>query len=270
MLNNSVGVGLRQPHHQYVLNNKPKVDWFEVHSENFFVDGGPSLALLRQIRQDYPISLHGVGLSLGSFCGIDDRHLKQLKSLIKNIQPFLVSDHISWSNLDNQVLNDLLPIPYNREALKIISANVAKVQDFLQRPILVENPSTYLQFTTNEMTEEQFINQLVKASGCKLLLDVNNVYVSSKNNNFDPLEYLQNLDFDIVGEIHLAGHSIKRINGENLLIDTHNSMVCDDVWRLYDMALKKFRVPTLIEWDQDIPEFEVLLVEAKKAEKFFI
>ncbi len=265
---NSVGVGLRHPHHQYVLENKPKVSWLEVHSENFFAKGGPALNFIKKIRQNYPLSLHGVGLSLGSATRVNKKHLQNLKSLIAKTEPFLVSDHISWSNLDNQVLNDLLPIPYTKESLKILCDNICETQDFLKREILVENPSTYLSFVNSQIPEDEFINQTSKISGCKILLDINNIYVSSQNNDFDAKKYLKNIKPEIVGEMHLAGHSIRKIDKQKILVDTHNDFVCDAVWDLYKIAAKKFRTPpTLIEWDQDIPEFEVLIAEAKKAEK---
>lgn len=264
---NAVGVGLRHPHHQYVLENKPAIAWLEVHSENFFSKGGPALNFIKKISQHYPLSLHGVGLSLGSITKISTKHLQHLKNLIAVTQPFLVSDHISWSNIDGQVLNDLLPIPYTKESLKILCDNISQTQDFLKREILVENPSTYLSFVNSQIPEDEFINQTAKITGCKILLDINNIYVSSKNNNFNAQKYLNNIDPKIVGEMHLAGHSVRKIGGKKILVDTHNDFVCDPVWDLYKIAVQKFNAPTLIEWDQDIPEFSVLMNEAKKAEK---
>jgi len=269
---NSVGVGLRHPHHQYVIDNKPKVPWLEVHSENFFSKGGPALNFIKKIRQNYPLSLHGVGLSLGSATTVSKKHLQSLKSLIAITDPFLVSDHISWSNIDDIVLNDLLPIPYTKESLKILCNNISQTQNFLKREILVENPSTYLSFINSQIPEDEFINQTAKITGCKILLDINNIYVGSQNNNFDAKKYLKNINPDIVGEMHLAGHSVRTVGkGKNLqkiLVDTHNDFVCDAVWDLYKIAVQKFKTaPTLIEWDQDIPKFSVLVGEAKKAEK---
>jgi uncharacterized protein (UPF0276 family) len=264
---NSVGIGLRHPHHDYVSKNKPNVPWFEVHSENFFAQGGPALHFLQEIRESYPLSLHGVGLSLGSAQKVDLTHLKKLKNLIKFSEPFLVSDHISWSNIQNQVLNDLLPLPYTKESLEALCNNISQSQDYLKREILVENPSTYLSFVESDKKEDDFINTLAKKTGCKILLDINNIYVSSHNNNFDPISYINNINQNIVGEMHLAGHSKSIINNKTVLIDTHDNYVCDEVWELYKIASKKFNVPTLIEWDQDLPSFEDLLGEAKKAEK---
>lgn len=264
---NSVGVGLRHPHHQYVLKNKPKVPWLEVHSENFFSKGGPALNFITKIRENYPLSLHGVGLSLGSAQKVSKKHLTHLKNLIALTQPFLVSDHISWSNVDGKVLNDLLPIPYTKESLRVLCNNIEQTQDFLKREILVENPSTYLSFKNSEISEDEFINQVAKISGCKVLLDVNNVYVSSQNNGFSATKYLENINPKIVGEMHLAGHSIRKFGKEKILVDTHNDFVCDAVWDLYKIAAKKFTTaPTLIEWDQDIPAFKELMGEAKRAE----
>ncbi|MDA0902408.1 MAG: DUF692 domain-containing protein [Proteobacteria bacterium] len=264
---NSVGIGLRHKHHKYVLKETPKVPWFEVHSENFFAKGGPSISFLEKIRKLYPVSLHCVGLSLGSAQSVNQKHLEQLKELIDRVEPFLVSDHISWSNIDDYVLNDLLPIPYTKESLKVLCDNVCQTQDFLQREILVENPSTYLTFKDSHIEEADFINQLSKITGCKILLDINNIYVSAVNNGFDAKSYLEQINADIVSEMHLAGHSISKVDGEEILIDTHNDLVCDQVWDLYKLAAKKFKnIPTLIEWDQDLPEFDVLLDEAKKAQ----
>ncbi len=265
---NAVGVGLRHPHHQYVLTNNPAVAWLEVHSENFFSKGGPALNFIKQIRQNYPLSLHGVGLSLGSATKISKKHLTDLKNLISIAEPFLVSDHISWSNIEDRVLNDLMPIPYTKESLKILCDNISQTQDFLKREILVENPSTYLSFINSQISEDEFINQAAKITGCKILLDINNVYVSSQNNNFDAKKYLKNINPAIVSEMHLAGHSVRKIGKEKILVDTHNDFVCNAVWDLYKIAVQQFKTsPTLIEWDQDIPEFSVLMDEAKKAEK---
>lgn len=264
---NSVGIGLRYPHHDFVLENKPKVSWFEVHSENFFCDGGPSLNFLKKIRQNYPLSLHSVGLSLGSAQKVNEIHLKKLKQLIEFIDPFLVSDHISWSNIGNKVLNDLLPIPYTKESLQFLCSNISQTQEFLNQQILVENPSTYLSFKEADFSEDDFINQVAAKTGCKILLDINNIFVSSQNNNFDGANYIKNIKPEIVGEMHLAGHSKRNINGEIILVDTHNDYVCDQVWELYKVAATRFSAPTLIEWDQDLPEFSDLLKEASKAKK---
>lgn len=265
------GVGLRAAHIDYIINEKPSVGWFEVHSENHYASGGPAINNLIKIRENYPISLHSVGNSLGSQEGVNGKHLQKLQKLIEIIDPFLVSDHISWSAIAGKDFNDLLPLPYNKTALAVISDNVSKMQDILKRQLLVENPSTYLSFKNPEMDEVDFINQLVQKTGCGLLLDVNNIYVSSQNNqDFQPCDYIKRLDQTCVKEIHLAGHSKTTLsNGMELLIDTHNNMVCDAVWEIYQMAIKRFgTMPTLIEWDQDIPEFNILMNEAKKAKTY--
>ena len=275
---NLFGVGLRSPHISQVVKNPQKIlkkiGWLEVHSENYYNLGSASFKALLEIRKNFPISLHCVGNSLGSAQKIDLEHLKKLKELIKIIDPFLISDHISWGMVDEKHLNDLLPLPYTKQALAAISKNVEMMQDFLGKEILVENPSAYLAFKNQEMDEAEFVNLLTKKTGCGLLLDVNNIFVSAQNNQgFKPDQYLQKLNKKIVKEIHLAGHSKSTIfDGKihkEILIDTHNDLVCDEVWKIYEMAIKRFgNVPSLIEWDQDIPEFEVLLDEAKKAKKF--
>lgn len=268
---NAVGIGLRHPHHKYVLTKKPDIAWLEVHSENFFASGGPAINFLKQIRELYPLSLHSVGLSLGSVQKVDKTHLKKLKNLIKKVEPFLVSDHISWSNVDGYVLNDLLPIPYTKESLKVLCNNISETQDYLQREILIENPSTYLNFNISEISEDEFINMTAQKTGCKILLDVNNVFVSANNNDFDAAKYINNIDKNIVGEIHLAGHSESQIKERKILIDTHNNLVNKGTWELYKIAAKRFNnAPTLIEWDQDFPEFSVLMAEAKRAEKIIL
>ena len=274
---NKIGLGLRAPYIQEVLKNHQtiakKIDFFEVHSENYYANGGPSINTLKEIRKNFPISLHCVGNSLGSSDGVDLNHLKKLKNLIEIINPFLISDHISWGYIGKKHLNDLLPLPYTKESLKVICNNISQTQDFLKKQILIENPSAYLSFRDLEMPEFEFINKVCKATGCKLLLDVNNIFVSAHNNSeFDAKNYLNQIDKNIVQEIHLAGHSITKIfdgkNSQDVLIDTHNDMVRDEVWELYKLAIKKFgAISTLIEWDQDFPEFTVLLDEANKANK---
>lgn len=273
-LENTVGIGLRTPHVNHIIETKPKVGWFEVHSENHYADGGPAIKTLEKIREHYPISLHCVGNSLGSSQKIDLVHLKKLKKLIDIIDPFLVSDHISWGAVDGENFNDLLPLPYNKAALKAICDNVSRMQDVLKREVLVENPSAYLAFKDNEMDEPEFINHITKQTGCKLLLDVNNVFVSAQNNaEFEPASYLQKIRKGSVKEIHLAGHSKSTIfdgkKHQEILIDTHNDVVCKEVWAIYNMAINRFgNIPTLIEWDQDIPDFKVLMGEAKKAKNY--
>lgn len=268
-----VGIGLRSPYIQHILQNSSsltkKVGWFEVHSENYYNQKSSSLHALIEIRKNFPVSLHSVGNSLGSTLKLDLKHLQNLKTLAQTINPFLISDHISWGRVDKKHLNDLLPMPYSKASLQAIAQNVSQMQDFLGRQILVENPSAYLTFKNQEMSEVEFINELTKKTGCALLLDVNNIFVSATNNaSFDWKRYLQNLNKEIVKEIHLAGHSETKISGKKILIDTHNNVVCKEVWEIYKMAIKQFgEVCTMIEWDQDFPEFAVLLDEAKKAKK---
>ena len=267
-MKNKIGLGLRHPHTQYVLENKPAIGWFEVHPENFFMKGGPALQMLERICEDYPLSLHGVGLSLGSAEEIDSFHLVQLKVLIDRFSPFLVSEHLSWSRVQGQYLPDLLPIPYTEESLEIFARHIDQVQNVLGREILIENPSSYFEYEVSCLTETDFLTALCQRTGARLLLDINNVYVSSMNHGWDPSSYIGSIAPALVGEIHLAGHSQKTFeDGSSLLIDTHSSHVCEEVWALYSMANHLgMEGPTLIEWDTDIPEFEVLMGEAKIAE----
>ena len=274
MLQNLIGLGLRSSHINHViLHHKSvakKVGWFEVHSENYYKKEAYPLQNLIAVRKHFPLSLHSVGNSLGSVQKIDLSHLQKLKNLIEAVEPFLVSDHLSWGAVDGNHLNDLLPLPYTKESLKVITDNVCVMQDFLQRQILVENPSSYLRFAAAEMSEMEFINELVKRSGCGLLLDVNNIYVSANNNAaFCAQDYIAQINKDIVCEIHLAGHSKSDIfvnDGKTqLLIDTHSDRICDEVLSIYKMAAQRFgKIPSLIEWDVDVPPFEVLLEEVEK------
>lgn len=264
------GVGLRHPHMADFAAGTPKVSWVEIHSENFFAPGGPRMAQLDAVRSHYPVSCHGVGLSLGSADGIDAAHLATLKQLVERIEPGLVSEHLSFSVVDGIYVNDLLPLPYTDEALTVMVRNVQEVQEALGRQILVENPSSYLAFAQSEMTEWEFLRSLTDQSGCGLLLDVNNIYVSAHNNDFDALEYLDNVPGDSVHEIHLAGHLIDGEGDERLLIDTHGDMVADAVWTLFDEAMARLGPrPTLIEWDTDIPSLPTLLAEADRARRHF-
>jgi uncharacterized protein (UPF0276 family) len=257
-----VGVSLKHSYYDEVIENQPCIDFFEVHSENYMSEGGCSLAALVAIREFYPISLHGVSLSLGMATGLDQDHLNRLKKLIQKIDPFLVSDHLSWSRVGGVYLNDLLPLPYTKESLKVLSDHIGEVQDFLCRPLLIENPSSYLYFSTSDYSEQQFLAELVKRTGCKLLLDVNNIYVSSYNNNFDPKQYIDEIPLNVVEEIHLAGHN----RNQKFYIDDHGCKIHPDVWDLYKKALIRFgNIPTLIEWDSNVPKLSVLLEEAETA-----
>lgn len=264
----AAGIGLRAPHIERVLAERPPVPWFEVHSENYFAEGGVSHAALGRIRAEYPLSLHGVGLSLGSADKLDLAHLARLKQLVDRYEPALVSEHICWGAIGNVHLNDLLPLPCTIEALDLMVSRVQQVQESLGRELLVENVSSYLSFRDSEMPESAFVAALVRRSGCGLLLDVNNVYVNSVNHGFDPYDYLRAIPCAAVREIHLAGHTRKDHLPVPLLIDSHSRPVADAVWALYDEALALCGTqPTLIEWDQDIPALEVLLAEAVYAEE---
>lgn len=266
-----VGLGLRHRHFQEFIENKPDVPWLEVHTENFFSQDSTSSKYLAQIRQHYPISAHCVGLSLGSAnvaCPVREQHLQRIKKTIDWLQPSMVSDHLSWSASDGvHYLPDLLPIPYTEEAFEVVTNNINRVQDVLQRQILIENPSSYLSFVDSTILEWDFLAELSKTTGCGLLLDVNNIYVSAHNHNFDASTYLENLPIGAVKEMHLAGYSIDNIEGKDVYIDSHGHKVYDGVWQLYEQAIARFgAVPTLIEWDTDVPELSVLLDEKSKAE----
>ncbi|MGU2419711.1 MNIO family bufferin maturase [Burkholderia cenocepacia] len=260
------GIGLRFRHHQAVLDTRPAVPWFEVHTENYF-GGGTAPRYLDAIRADYPVSLHGVGLSLGSAEGLDAAHLARVRGAVGRFEPGLVSEHLSWSVAGGVYLADLLPLPMTEEALALVCRHVDEVQTALARPILVENPSTYLRFAHSTIPEWEFLAQLAQRTGCGILCDVNNLYVSANNHGWDPLTYLAGLPAEAIGEIHLAGHSTRQLeNGRTLRIDDHGSRVAPEVWTLYRDALRCFGpVPTLIEWDTDVPPLETLMDEAVTA-----
>lgn len=264
----AAGIGLRAPHIERVLAECPPVPWFEVHSENYFSAGGAMHAALERIRADYPLSLHGVGLSLGSADALDRAHLATLRTLVDRYEPALVSDHICWGAIGGVHLNDLLPLPCTEEALDLMVSRVVQVQEALGREFLVENVSSYLSFRDAEMPESAFVAELVRRSDCGLLLDVNNIYVNSVNHGFDPHAYLRAIPHASVREIHLAGFLRKDHLPVPLLIDSHSRPVAEEVWALYDEALELCGPqPTLIEWDQDIPTLDVLLAEAGRAEE---
>jgi len=257
------GIGLRAQHYTDVLETRPGIAWLEVHSENYFGAGGQPHYFLEQFRARYPLSLHGVGLSLGSTDALDYAHLGKLKTLIARYQPGLVSEHLCWGSVGGRHLNDLLPLPYTEEALCHVCERICWTQDFLGRQILIENVSSYIQFAQSTIPEWEFVAAVARATGCGILLDVNNIYVNAVNHKFDPLRYLEAIPVETVQEIHLAGFDS---NGE-CLVDTHGKPVCDAVWALYREALERFgKIPTLIEWDTDIPELSVLLEEARKAD----
>ncbi len=264
----SAGIGLRAAHHDRFLETRPAVGWVEIHSENFFADGGRDLALLEEVRSHYALSCHGVGLSLGSTDPLDREHLRHLKRLVDRFEPALVSEHCSFASAGGRFVNDLLPLPYTEEALALMVGRVREVQDYLGRRILIENPSSYLEFNCSVMREWEFLTELAGATDCALLLDVNNIYVSARNNGFDPVDYLRGIPGGRVAEIHLAGYSVRQHGDRELLIDTHGAPVFPPVWELYDLALRLYgRVPTLIEWDIELPGLEVLVNEAARADR---
>ena len=261
------GVGLRFLHHQAVAEERPDVAWFEVHTENY-MGGGSAPRYLEAIRRNYPISLHGVGLSLGSAEGLDAAHLARVRSVVERVEPGLVSEHLSWSVSGGTYLADLLPLPMTEEALGIVCRHVDQVQACLKRRILVENPSTYLRFRHSTIPEWEFLAQVAQSTGCGILCDVNNIYVSASNHGWDAMTYLCALPPAAIGEIHLAGHSVRQLeHGRTLHIDDHGARVAPEVWSLYREALKRFGpVPTLIEWDTGVPPLEILMEEAATAE----
>jgi len=262
----AVGVGLRAPHAAEILATRPAIGWLELHPENYFANG-PALAQLDAIARDHRLSLHGVGLSLGSAESVDKRHLARLRALVERLEPFLVSEHLSWSISGGFYLNDLLPLPLTEEALGLVVENVARTQDALRRRILVENPSAYLRFRHSTIAEPEFLAALAERTGCGLLCDVNNIFVSAANLGCDAEAWLDAVPAGAVGEIHLAGHAEATRDGLRLLIDDHGSPVAPPVWALYARALRRFGpVPSLIEWDKNLPPLAALLDEARRAE----
>ena len=260
-----VGIGLRYPHYQEVLETDLNLGWLEVHPENYF-GGGAHRHFLSEARKTYNLSLHAVGLSLGSDDPVSEEHLKNFKELIDMYQPFNVSDHASWSASGNAHLNDLLPLPYTQESLDKLARNIERTQEVFERKMLIENPSTYLAFEGNEMHEDEFMNNLAEMTGCGILLDLNNIYVQAHNHGYDAWSYIDTIDGRHVGEMHLAGHIEQEAGDGVILVDTHSRPVKGDVWDLYEHAVKKIGiVPTLIEWDTDIPDLETLVGEAEKA-----
>jgi len=260
----AAGIGLRSPHVSYVLAARPRVPFFEVHSENYYLDGGPAIAALGRIRADYPVSLHGVGMSLASTDPLDLTHVEKLKALIARVEPALVSEHLCWSGVGGRHLNDLLPIPYTDEALALACARVSELQERIGREVAVENISSYLAFADSAIPEWEFVAALVQRTGCKLLLDVNNVFVNATNHGFDADRYIAAIPATAVAEIHLAGFE----ESGGCLIDTHGAPVAPDVWALYARTIERLGPrATLIEWDTDIPAFSVLEREAATARR---
>lgn len=264
----AAGIGLRAPHVMRVVSEHPSIAWLETHSENLFAQGGLFHAAMESIRADYPLSLHGVGLSLGSADRLNVEHLQRLATLVRHYQPELVSEHLCWGALGARHTNDLLPLPFTEEAVTLAVSRIGQIQDTLQRKILVENISTYLRFRDGDYTEWDFVAEVVRRSGCGLLCDVNNIYVNSVNHGFDPHVYLRAMPREAIKEIHLAGFTRKEDLPVPLLIDSHNRRVDPSVWDLYAEALDLYGpIPTLIEWDMDIPQLEVLLDEAAHAQE---
>jgi len=258
----AVGIGLRAPHYAQLLEQRPALGFVEAHSENYFGEGAAPLAWLERIRALYPLSLHGVGLSLGSADPLDEAHLGNLAGLVRRFEPVLVSEHLSWSSLGGRHANDLLPLPLTEEAVAHVSARIRQAQDRLGREILVENISSYVRLGDSAMPEWAFVSAVAREAGCRLLLDVNNIFVNAANHGFDPDHYVDAIDPALVGEIHLAGFE----RTPAALVDTHGSPVAEEVWNLYARARARFGArPTLIEWDTDLPALDVLLAEAARA-----
>lgn len=257
-----VGIGLRAPHYRELLTRERCTGWLEAHTENYFGNGGYDLHVLRRLRETYPISLHGVGLALGSVAGYSLEHLRCVAEVVRHIEPALVSEHLCWGSVGGQVFNDLLPLPLSEAALELMCSRVAQMQDVLQRQVLIENVSSYLRFAGDDYDEAGFLNTLASRSGCGILLDVNNLYVNQRNHGGDAAAQIDALAPAHVGEIHLAGHLVTDV----ATIDHHGDRVADAVWQLHMRALRRFGpVPTLIEWDTDLPALDVLLDEAARA-----
>lgn len=268
LLPRRAGVGLKTAHYEPVVRDRPDVGWFEVHAENYMGAGGPAHHYLERIRRDYPLSIHGVGLSIGSDGPLDPEHLQRLKTVVDRYQPEAFSEHLAWSGHGGVFFNDLLPLPYTDESAARVSAHIDEVQQTLGCRMLLENPSTYVAFESSTMLETEFLNEIVARSGCGLLLDINNVFVSATNHDFRPLEYLEAFPLGHVAEIHLGGHAPDRDDaGRELLIDAHDRAVADPVWELYKNCIERTgALPTLIEWDNNVPEWPVLFDQARRAD----
>lgn len=263
------GVGLKPSHYRDALDSVKSIAWFEVHAENYMGAGGAPHVWLEHLRSIFPFSLHGVGLSLGGAEALNREHLASLRSLVDRYEPGLVSEHLAWCRRGGLFFNDLLPLPLDEESLDVVARHVEQTQEALGRRILVENPSSYFAFANSTRGEPEFLSELCERSGCGLLLDVNNVYVSACNNGFDAGDYLDKINVGQVGEIHLAGHAVERLeDGEVLRIDDHGARVCDAVWSLFERFIKRCSgVPVLVEWDTNVPHLSVMLEEAAKADR---
>jgi len=263
--NPGLGLGLRSKHFNYILENNPEVDWFEVISENFMDSGGRPRHVLRQLAERYPVVMHGVSLSIGSTDPLNKEYLTKLKLLAEEVKPLWISDHLCWTGVNSLNTHDLLPVVLNEESLKHICNQINQVQDFLERPVVFENPSTYLTFKQSTINEYDFLRHMTEGTGCGLLLDVNNVYVSGFNNDFDPVHYINQLPHDRIVQMHIAGHQ----HCGTHIIDTHDRQVAKDVWNLFTLAWQLTGgVATLLEWDGNIPEFDVYHDELLKAKQY--
>jgi uncharacterized protein (UPF0276 family) len=260
-----IGIGLRIPHYAHIFAHQPVVDWFEIISENFMVGGGRPLAARDMILERYRVVQHGVSMYPGSAAGLNREYLKRLKALVNRTRTPWLTDHLCWGSVDGRYTHDLLPLPYTFEAVSVAARHIREARDFLEIPIAVENVSSYTEFHVSTMTEWEFLNEVVERADCGILLDVNNIYVSSKNHNFDPLRYVNSIDPARVAQIHVAGHS----RYEKYILDTHDHPVIDPVWKLYQRAIERTgHTATLLEWDDRIPSFEEVHAEARKAEQY--
>ncbi len=259
----SVGIGLRAAHTQELMERTPALGWLEIHSENYFTNGSLQSEALRKLRGRYPVSAHGVGLSLGSAGGVDQRHLARLAKLIDWLEPVLISEHLAWSSFGGQHIHDLLPLPYIEAALEHMVSTVGQVQDRLRRRILIENVSSYVTFAGAQMPEWTFLTELARRSGCGILLDINNIDVSARNHGFDPFAYIEAIPPELVVELHVAGHSVQRFGAHEIVVDTHDCRVSPAGWCLLRHALRCYGpVPVLVEWDNALPPLATLLDEA--------
>jgi len=261
-----VGVGLKAEHYGEVLEGSPRIDFVEVHAENYLLEGGPRPGVLERIARDMPVSIHGVSASLGGAEPLDAAHLERLRALVARVRPALVSEHVAWCRRGGRYHADLLPIPYTEESLGLLAAHVDQLQEVLGRRILVENPATYLEFSVSDLAEPEFLAELVRRTGCGLLVDVNNLYVSASNHGWDIEAYLDRIPSPAIGEYHLAGHTVEQHGGARLRIDTHDAPVCDAVWVLFETVIRRFGPrPLLLERDDRLPAFAVLEDEALRA-----
>lgn len=262
------GIGLRATHYTDLLDQRPPLAWLEIHSENYFGEGGRHLHMLEKIREHYPISMHGVSLSLGSTDDLNWQHLKKTRDLAMRIDACLISEHLAWCSIDGRYLHDLLPLPYTEEALELVVQNIMQVQEYLNRQILIENISSYVTYDYSNIPESAFLTEVSKRSGCGILLDINNIYVNSVNLNYCPRTYIKSIPSHLVQEIHLGGFTQTKINDKDVLIDSHNQSVADTVWDLYRETIQHINAkPTIIEWDSDLPSLATLCDEALCAEK---